>query len=176
MKRCLLDIDGVLADFNGGACHLHKVKNPYDDQVNFGKYEISELVGMSRAAFYNPLGEDFWANLQPTPECFKIVAHLEGIFGKEKICLLTSPIITPGCHEGKLRWIRKHLPDYARRTLIGASKEFAASPDAWLIDDAEKNTDKFALWGGNAFLVPRPWNSLHHLQDCVISSLISYGP
>ncbi len=176
MKRCLLDLDGVCVAFNEGACHFHKVKNPYDDPANLGKYEISELVGMPRASFYNPLDEDFWANLQPTIECFEIVRHLESIFGKDKICLLTSPIITPGCHEGKLRWIRKYLPDYARRNLIGASKEFAASPDAWLIDDAERNTDKFALWGGNAFLIPRPWNSLHHLRNSVTQSLKAYGP
>ena len=40
-------------------------------------------------------------------------------------------------------------------------KHFCARPDALLIDDSDHNVEAFLAHGGQAILVPRPWNPLH---------------
>lgn len=176
MKRCLLDMDGVLVDFVGGACRLHDKPDPYLFSANHGDGDMPTLLGMSREDFYAPLGEEFWASLRPTPECSPMVEHLERAFGRENVCILTSPVLTHGCYEGKLRWIRQYLPQYARRFLVGPAKEFAAGPDTWLVDDSDLNLERFREWGGNTFQVPRPWNRQHKLSAYVLAALRANVP
>lgn len=160
-RRCLLDMDGVLVDFNGGACRLHKKEDPYLHGANRGLWNLWEALGLSREEFFSPLGEEFWANLEPYPWMDLLVEMVSRAFGgSENVCLMTSPVRTAGCAEGKIRWIRKHLPGWERRFLIGPCKQFAASPSAWLVDDSDENVRKFKEWGGNTVLFPRPWNSL----------------
>lgn len=173
MKRCLLDMDGVLVDFVGGACRHHGIRDPYDDPQNWGKPKLDELAGMPKSVFFAPLGEDFWANLEPTRECFALVEMLEKHFGKEAVCIMTSPVLTHGCYEGKLCWLRKHLPQFSRRFLVGPTKEFAAGPEVTLVDDSDSNIDRFLAWGGDVIQVPRPWNRLHKLSSAVLLSVVN---
>ena len=163
--RCLLDMDGVLADWAGGACRLHGIANPYDDPKNHGQYRLEDLTGLPKAQFFGRMGEEFWADLDPTPDCFDIVEVAESVFGNDNVCILTSPVATHGCPEGKRRWLRRHLPRFyhSRRYLIGAAKQFCAGPYSVLVDDSDANVDLFRSdpWCGYAVLVPRPWNSGH---------------
>lgn len=153
--KCLLDLDGVLVDFVGGAAKLHGF-----DPALAVRWDFMADVGLTQNQFWSPLGEDFWANLPWMPDGMRILAIVEKAFGPENVCLLTSPCDTDGCMQGKLRWIRKHLPVYNRRYLMGSAKEFCASRDSLLIDDSDSNTTKFATAGGWGVLVPRPWNVL----------------
>ncbi len=124
-------------------------------------------MGIPKKEFFAPLDEDFWAGLSPTPKCFDLVNLAEDHFGRDNVCILTSPILTPGCAEGKLRWLRMHLPRYARKCLIGPCKELCASPQALLVDDSEDNCRKFEAWRGKTVLVPAPWNRAHALTGQV---------
>ncbi len=171
---CLLDMDGVLVDFVGGACRHFGVASPYHDPKNLGQSRLYELLSLSKEELYAPLGEEFWANLEPTAECFVIVDMVQRHFGRDRVCILTSPISTHGCYEGKMRWLRRHLPQFSRRFLVGPVKEFAAGPHRWLVDDSDSNIDAFVHpdWGGRAVQVPRPWNRLHHLAGCVLPSMV----
>lgn len=153
---CFLDMDGVLADFVGGACALMGVESPYARVP--GRAGLCELLRMHKPTFYGLLQEGFWAHIKPTSECFDIVAAVEAAFGAERVCILTKPIDTRGCMEGKRAWLRKHLPEYAGRFLMGKPKYFVAHPDAVLVDDDENNCDEFEAAGGHAILVPRLWN------------------
>lgn len=145
--KCLLDLDGVLADFVGGVYKLRGT--PRKDPMNWDFIEAHE---------WEKMDEEFWASLDKTPEFDALLSTVEETFGPENICLLTSPVRTAGCLEGKMRWIREHLPAYSRRFLIGPAKEFCAHPRSVLIDDSETNTRAFFKAGGNAVLVPREWN------------------
>lgn len=175
--KCLLDCDGVLADFHNGALKLHNIQDPYLDEKNLGKYGIEHMngVNISLAQFYEGMNEEFWASLQPTSEFNDIIRIVEMKFGRENICLLTAPVETHGCLEGKRIWIQKHLPEYLNRFLIGKPKDFCASPHSVLIDDSETNTKDFRKAGGKTILVPRPWNCLYtysrhpllHIRDCL---------
>lgn len=159
-RKCLLDMDGVLADFIGGLFKLRGV--PRVDPTAF------ECVSRGE---WEKMDFDFWANLEPTPEFAPILGTVEEIFGRENVCLLTSPCMTRGCHDGKYAWIRKHLPEYKRRYLIGPAKHFCAGPNTYLVDDSDDNCDAFVKAGGQAFLVPRAWNALRAWK---VSDMLSH--
>jgi hypothetical protein len=87
------------------------------------------------------------------------------LVGTENICILTNPRPEPGCIPGKLAWIRDYLPPWLHdQYLIGKPKHLCAYPEALLIDDCDKNVNAFRKHGGEAILVPRPWNSLHGID------------
>lgn len=160
---CFLDLDGVLVDFVGGALAMHgkhippaEVRWDFPSQVGFD--------GVNAAAFWAPLGRDFWAGLGWTADGRGILAAVEDAFGPERVCLLTSPCLTPGCAEGKLDWVRRELPGYARRVLVGPCKHLLAGPGKLLVDDHDANCEAFAKAGGASVLVPRPWNE--YRDDC----------
>lgn len=155
MLKCLLDMDGVLVDFVKGAAKVHGFK-PEDVDC----WDFPAKFGIAKADFWGVLGSDFWAELEWSVDGKAILEAAERTFGKENVCLLSSPCDTIGCTDGKVRWIREHMPNYRRRFLLGPAKEFAASPNRWLIDDYEGNIESFTKAGGNAILVPRPWNAL----------------
>lgn len=153
MKKCLLDLDGVLVDFVEGVYELHgkcggEIVGP----------DIHEKYNMTEAEFWDPMGHDFWANLDFMPDGIKILETIEHYFGVNNICVLTSPLRNPDSLSGKLDWIQKNLPKYHRSYLIGPRKEFCANENHILIDDFEHNVDKFRQHGGTAFLVPRTYN------------------
>lgn len=163
IDRILLDLDGVLVDFMGGAKRIHNKSydgHPHDplNQEEQKPWDIEPIFGMSPSEVWEPMGFEFWRDLSPLPGMREFVAALEAEFGEEHICLLTSPIRTDGCIDGKMAWIRRHLPQYRRRFLVGPAKEFCASPRHCLIDDHELNIAKFEEAGGHGFLVPAPWN------------------
>lgn len=163
IDRILLDLDGVLVDFMEGATKLHRKVydgHPHNPatQTEQKPWDIEPLFGMSAPEVWEPMGFEFWRDLKPLPHMKDLVAALESEFGEEHICLLTSPIRTDGCIDGKMAWIRQHLPQYKRRFLVGPAKEFCSSPRHALVDDHEGNEVKFRESGGHVFLVPAPWN------------------
>ena len=159
-KVILLDMDGVLVDFVGGAYKHHR--RPMPDAV---PWKIWETMGIDEKEFWEPLGYDFWAGLDWTPDGKELVHNLQAMVGVHRIALLTSPCLTPGCAEGKLAWIKRHLPQFERQYLLGPAKQFAAGPGKILVDDHYPNVEKFREAGGQAVLVPRPWNSLGSALD-----------
>lgn len=161
--QCLLDLDGVLVDFVGGACRFHGRKNPYVfDPVNTrGQWDVVGLLGMDPTEFWQGLDRYFWRSLDWMEDGREILEVVENKFGKENVCLLSLPCDTVGCCDGKREWVREHLPDYSRRLLLGSAKEFAASPERVLIDDYPSNVERFGEAGGQSLLVPRPWNVLY---------------
>jgi len=124
------------------------------------------------ASFWSRFNRDDWANLPKSDEFDFLLDSCERLVGRENICILTTPILDPDCAAGKVEWIYKYCPKWLHRQyLIGPMKHMCARPDALLIDDSDKNVDKFRAEGGQAILVPRPWNKYHgwssmrHLKD-----------
>lgn len=174
IDRILLDLDGVLVDFLGGACRLHDktyVGHPHDPetQVEQTAWEIEPIFQMTAPALWEPMGREFWKNLEPLPWAREVVGLLSKKFGEDNICLLTSPIRTDGCIDGKMDWIREHLPQFRRRFLVGPAKQFCASPRHCLVDDRTTNIEGFKAVGGHGFLFPAPWN--HRFREHPVQSL-----
>ena len=163
IDRVLLDMDGVIVDFLGGAKAFHGKDykwHPHEPgkQTEQTSWNIEPIWGLTPQELWDPLDRPFWAGLDPHPWMPQIIALLEGHFGVDNICLLTSPIRTPGAIEGKIDWIRKHLPQYRRQFLVGPAKQFCAGPRHVLVDDHDVNIKKFSDAGGHTFLFPAPWN------------------
>ena len=112
--------------------------------------------------FWSLMTREVWANLPESKEFHSLLSKCEELVGRENICILTNPIIDPECAVGKLEWIYKHFPTWMHRQFfIGPQKWLLARPDALLIDDSDANVKAFRGHGGQALLVPRPWNVLH---------------
>jgi 5'(3')-deoxyribonucleotidase len=157
--KCFLDLDGVIADFVGGACKAHKRPNPYAGPTPAKEFDMDKIWGMTPEQFWAPMDYHFWAQLARMPDAHEILLHVESAFGRENVCILTSPARDPQCSSAKHAWIAACLPNYRRRFFIGSAKQFFARPDAVLVDDYDKNVDAFRDAGGQAILVPRPWNT-----------------
>lgn len=151
--NCLLDLDGVLVDFIAGLAKLRG--GPRVDPTSWDCVTPNEWSRMDYT---------FWRYLPKTPEFDLILSAVEETFGQENVCLLTSPARTQGCLEGKMDWIREHLPQYSRQFLIGPVKHFCAHDRAVLIDDSEDNCNAFNKAGGDIVLLPRPWNFLRGVK------------
>lgn len=167
-------MDGVLVNFLGGACAFHNktydgLPHDPDNQAEQRPWNIEPIFGMSAPDLWDPLGREFWANLEPLPHCHEVVEILTKKFGEENICLLTSPVRTDGCIDGKMDWIRKHLPQFKRQFLVGPAKQFAASPNHVLVDDHAQNIEAFKDAGGHVFMMPAPWN--HRFNEHPIEAL-----
>ncbi len=174
IQRVLLDLDGVLVDFIGGACRLHGKTHPYhphspSTQEDQSPWAIEPTFNMGPKELWDPLGEEFWANLLPLPHFRAFLGTLEAHFGPDKICILTAPPRTKGSIDGKIEWIRRHMPDYRRRFMVGPAKEFCAGERHVLIDDHEVNIAAFRDAGGHGLLVPAPWN--HRFRETPMDAL-----
>ncbi len=122
------------------------------------------------------LDTDFWKNLEWTYDGKRILKLLESTIGQQNICIVTSNNVTDNVSatNGKIQWLNKELPKYRDQFFIGVPKHFFAHPNALLIDDKDENVRDFLKAGGNAFLLPRQWNSLHEHYRSSINSLVNY--
>lgn len=161
-----IDLDGVLANFHKAIMKLHnKQDDPFDIPENRGKPDAPIYWGMTKNQFYRDAGYDFWYNLEPTEEFEEIIKLVMSKTDPENIAIATSPCSTKGCADGKIDWMKKHLPRSIslNNWLIGKPKHFCASSHSILVDDFDTNVNKFRQHGGHAILVPRPWNSSHNV-------------
>ncbi len=154
-------MDGVIVDFVRGACEIHNIQYPYNRPEAKNNWDIVSLFQMKNDDFWKPMEEDFWSKLNFTKEGPQILELVEKAFGQENICLLTAPSQNLGCIAGKLRWMEKNLPQYAKQYLCGPRKEFCAHSGSILIDDNDGNIKTFKKHGGSGILLPRPWNSMY---------------
>lgn len=172
IRRVLLDLDDVCNRFTMTALHYMGCRiDPlrYDEYPVACQWDIvcaaNTLLGYERftkSDFWEHIPRKFWANVPPSAEFGSLIGFCESLVGQENVCLLTSPTIDPDCLAGKLEWIHQFAPRWLHRSfLVGPRKQFCAHGEALLIDDADKNVKAFREWGGQAVLVPRPWNSLH---------------
>lgn len=168
--KCLLDMDGVIVDLVQGCCDKVGKPNPYYTlpKCNFaqGVTKTPALLGITPEEWLGTLTEDDWANFRPMHDAHLIVNLLEVTFEPENVCILSNPqghpSITDRAMVGKLRWLKKHFPQFSDRFLFGPHKEFCANPNHVLIDDFELNVRVFRAHGGKALLLPRLWNKAHY--------------
>lgn len=166
--KCFLDMDGVLADFVKGAERLHNLPSIYANPAMLGIWNFVEHLPMEEEEFWSKCTPDFWENLEPTAECFKLVETAERLFGAKNVAILSSPGEMYDCMAPKARWIRRHLPNYKRRFLLGYAKDVCAHERAVLVDDSGDNIDLFTHpdpavqpCPGVGILMPRLWNKRH---------------
>jgi hypothetical protein len=161
--KCLLDIDGVLGDFMGAAHEYYDMPFDHGDDYPYemGDYNAipPKSAKFTAEEWWDGLEEEFWVNMPWTTDGREIVSRCEAVFGPKNVCLLTNP---PSCGlSGRMKWIKRELPQYKDRFLIGPAKEFCAGPGTVLIDDYDVNIDTFRAAGGFAVQPPKKWNRRH---------------
>ncbi len=159
-----IDMDGVLADFVLGACHVFE--RP-ELAVNWpaGEYRCAVALGVSEEEFWRRIESrpSFWLHLKCFTWAHALVEAVESFGYRPIIC--TAPTDDPVCAAQKTQWLQSHFGRGRLEYFLGKQKHLLAQPGRILIDDSDANCEAFAAAGGHAILFPQRWNSLHQIPD-----------
>ncbi len=182
ISRFILDMDDVCNDFTLPALkHVgcYGIRGPrdfnaYDPEWGFDIVRAANALypsGMfSMRSFWDRFSSDVWANMPRSEEFSFIMETAINMVGTEGILIATAPICGPKisekatteCLTGKYQWIKEHFPPFLHRSFsMTPAKHFLATPESLLLDDCDENVEKFRAAGGQAVLMPRPWNKAH---------------
>jgi 5'(3')-deoxyribonucleotidase len=172
-----LDLDGVCADFHGGASRLAGVPSittpahrlAADMQTT---YQMEDALGKDIWVRIRDVGAPFWEQLDPTPwlnDMMRLFTPGISIY----VCSSPGGSIASGSVPGKIAWCKRYLPSIPQRNLIFTGhKHLLAQPDRLLIDDSDEMVDAWRAAGGNAFQVPHPWNRRWHETHHDVATLL----
>jgi len=167
MATVILDMDGVMVDLHKGLARWLRF-----DMADYtpGEYDLWKVYPHHMKGFsWDDLGENFWANIEPTSEASQIMQMIHGHNSFVFTCPINFYDNKPikGAMEGKLRWLQKYMPIHFEegRYLFGRHKHFIVNSDMILIDDHDEYVNAFNAAGGRAILFPRLWNSEHENAD-----------
>lgn len=176
-KTILLDMDGVLCDFVGGACKAHGwTRDQLEAAWPPGRYGMAAGMGLTPEEFWAPInskGEEFWSDLEPMHWFQELIDLVEQLVS-DNWYVVTAPSRHPDCFSGKAVWIKWHRGTLFNRLVITNHKHLLAKPGALLIDDREATIDKFVAAGmgrSDGILFPARHNSLHHYRTYPIEYL-----
>jgi 5'(3')-deoxyribonucleotidase len=173
VRKIFVDLDDVLNELTIPAlqhigcriANIHQYKPEWGWDIAFAASELLGQPQQLQETFWGQYTEDFWRILPVSDLCYPLLQRCDKLVGEKNVCILTRPTNHGSCLSGKLKWINDHVPTMIHNYLIGCPKHLCASPDALLIDDSEENVRRFRHYGGQAILVPRPWNALHSIKD-----------
>jgi hypothetical protein len=154
-KGLLLDMDGLLTDFQREQLRRHQPHNLKYEDV---KWDFWTQMGKNEVEFWGVCDFDFWADMPWTPEGEKLLANIERIVPRKHITLLSAPGSGGTGMDGKMAWIKRNIPEYRSQYFFGPEKWRVAHAGVLLVDDSDQNCISFKSAGGEAILVPRPWN------------------
>lgn len=159
LKRFVVDLDDVVVAFVDSL--LVKFNRPDLNKKSFTDWDIVKYFDIPKQVFWESLDYDFWMGLPHLNNGLFLMDFLEG----KDMVFCTSPVLTSGCVQGKIDWIASEYPELSRKFCITPEKQYLANPETLLIDDREENVQKFIAAGGQAVLVPAPWNSRRDETD-----------
>ena len=169
--KVFLDMDGVIADFTAGWCKEFNVpfsNENYPFPTGLWDYIscVETVLGIKWRDVAKACSEpNFWARLPVLPHAKFLYDSL--LAAGHDVCFLTTATgDLEAVFEGKRAWLEKYgfaTRHDNRMTLLECkeTKDSYATPDAILIDDKDSAIQGFIKHGGNAILVPRPWNNRH---------------
>lgn len=132
-RRLFLDADGVLADFDRGACELLGTK-PKAFIAKFGRGTFWKRLAQAKN-FYGSLPEMPHARL-----LFDGVKHL-------KPTILTGLPLGRWAAPQKIEWAADHFPGVPIITCMARDKHKHMHPGDVLVDDREKHRDAYEAHG-----------------------------
>ena len=167
-----VDMDGVLADFDGeiknseigkkveeltSEVRSWMVKN-YPNRKWRVIHDISDLKERHEdfSKLYDQISEmiknearksGFFRNLKVIPGAFDIISSATEVSGKLPT-ILTACIGSPYCESEKIAWLKEHFPGMYEGVIFEQEKEKYANENSVLIDDREKNVEDFSKAGG----------------------------
>jgi len=173
--RIFVDIDGVCSNWMKSACHVCEIdeKNKKDRKILKETGKIENLISEENLwERINKQGQKWWANLEILPWAKELYEKLNK--ETKDFAFLSSPSNEPSCVAGKREWIKKHFD--TKNFIFTSQKHLCATKNSLLIDDDEKNCEKFEEYGGKFFLWPREFVLLDKDIDVddTIEDLMSY--
>ena len=141
MTQLYLDVDGVLADFDGG---VQRLTGMTPDQLEAARGRGGFWKALARA-------DGFYANLDVLPgaaEMVDTVRHLKPI-------MLTGLPLGKWAAPQKRIWAESHFPDLKIITCMAADKWRYARPGDVLVDDREKARNPWIDKGKGRFVLHR---------------------
>ena len=159
IKTVFLDMDGVITDFNKPVCE--KFDLPYPPQTYHFFPEIRKEVDEICTT-------EFWHYLPWMHDGQEILRAIVDTLGLEKVYFLTKMMPNVETASGKMMWIQDNLPIYFDQVILmtlGVPKSLLVQSDTLLIEDCDEYVEDFREAGGNAILVPRPYNELRKYSD-----------
>ena len=152
--RLLIDFDGVITKTVQSWLKLYNVD--YFDNLTYKdihRWDIHEFVKPECGkAIYKYLDEeDFFVNLEPMEGVVEAFAELQRM-GIDVI--VTTAAQGRTALYDKIRWLKKHIPEFDKHNVISAHRKDAVNGDV-LLDDGPHNTKDFP---GVAVVFDQPWN------------------
>lgn len=139
-SEVFIDMDGVLADFF----------TAWEDLMGVDHYKDISNIDQALQAIRDK--DNFWLNLEPTPNAGKLISLVKELKGEYNI--LSAPLAgDPRAEKHKKMWVAKHLKSFPpKKVIITADKEkYATQQDGTpniLIDDYGVNIAKWNQAGG----------------------------
>lgn len=166
--KYLLDMDGVIVDFVGGASRLFGT-----DLTKHPDWGIEKALGITERQFWKKIdeaGEEFWEDLDEYPWTEELLL----VLGEHSFIISTSPSLHPNSTAGKVRWLKKKFGYGFTNYMIGKHKYLMAKSGLTLIDDKDRNVEQFLYEGGSAVLFPQPWNANRDFADDPVRVVCNY--
>lgn len=151
----LLDVDGVICNFIDGIIKLHNWPINHDD---VSCWDYHKTFNVSDRDMWKPTEDGkWWTTLDEYEWAQELVSKLRSY---DEVIFCTSPNLDSSCPSQKVKWLRDKgfMPHYKNEYQIGKRKELNAKSGAILIDDSDKNVERYRGHGGIAILFPQPWN------------------
>lgn len=175
----LLDMDGVLADFDEAACRAHGVdRELVETRRKPGEWSLVEPLGLtSLDEFWAPisaLGEQFWLDIKPLPWLGELIELVEQYTNDWHV--VTTPGRDPSSYSGKAAWLKQRFGAKFHRITLTAHKHLLADSGTVLIDDRQANIDAFrrprlGRASGHGILFPSTANALYIYANDPLSSV-----
>ena len=153
-----LDLDGPMVNWNKGAYGLWGKTVPNKLHEQYVPGGAADLLGVKKGDIWARItvrGAKWWSELEPQPWARALYEELCKL---DEVVILTSPSHIPSAAAGKTTWIKKFFGGNFRNYIMTSRKELLAKPGDILIDDHDKNIEKFTQAGGIGILFPFPWN------------------
>lgn len=169
IKRIRLDLDDTLNTLSLDLLRFDGLE--FESYKAIGKWHwgyniinaVADLKGeepLGVVEYWSRFSRDFWANIKVADEFDEIIDFCHQKVGLENVLITTSPTKCPECLAGKYEWMEKYLPKCLQRqyAITPRKCEYGYDTESVLIDDLPKNCHEYEERGGQAILVPRPWN------------------
>lgn len=167
--RILLDLDGVLVDFDHRAISLHRpdlavspIRYKEFQDSRRGVWDLCPSLGLSLSEFWEPINEmgaEFWLGIQLLPWAESLLQEIQNI--TDDWFIVSSPGFHPSAYDGKVRWLKKQFGSRFDRFFLTSHKHALAKPGVLLIDDHRDNVHAFLKERGEAVLFPAYGNKNH---------------